>query len=82
MVSREDKAFNKLADTFSDDRLNVVQLGYLTSTGLTKGAIERLRGWLHWHDHISENVHIRDDGGMEFIDGEYLECIKRNNQRN
>lgn len=75
--TREEKAYKKIADTFSDDRLNVVQLGYHTSTGLTKGALERLRGWLHWHDHISERARINDEGGMEFIDGEYLEYIKR-----
>lgn len=74
--SREEKAANKIADIFADERLNVVQLGYDTSLTFTPNIINKIKGWLHWHDKIAESVHLRDDGGMDFIDGEYLEYIK------
>ena len=76
--SKEEKAYNKIADIFADERLNVVQLGYLTALGFTPTMISRVKGWLHWHDTISESVDFNDDGGLSFIDGEYLEYIKRN----
>ena len=76
--SREESAYNKMADLFADERLNVVQLGYLSALGFTPNMISRVKGWLHWHDKVSESVSITDDGGMEFIDGEYLNYIKRN----
>ena len=76
--SREDKAYNKMSDLFADERLNVVQLGYLSAIGFTPTMISRVKGWLHWHDKISESIEIQDDGGMSFIDGEYLEYIRRN----
>lgn len=77
MVSREESGANKIADIFSDDRLNVVQLAYHTSLGFTPRTVEKIRGWLHWHDHISERIQVTNEGGTEFIDGEYLEYIKR-----
>jgi hypothetical protein len=77
MPSREEKAATKMADIFADDRLNVVQLGYHTGMEFTPNIINKLKGWLHWHDHISERVQLRDDGGMDYIDGEYLDYIKR-----
>lgn len=80
--SREDKAFNKMADIFADERLNVVQLGYLSSLGFTPTMISRVKGWLLWHDKVSESISINDDGGMSFIDGEYLEYIRRNETPN
>ena len=75
--SREEKAFDKMSDIFADERLNVVQLGYLSALGFTPNMISKVKGWLHWHDHIGERVEVRDDGGMEYIDGEYLQYIKR-----
>jgi hypothetical protein len=75
--SREEKAANKIADIFADERLNVVQLGYHTGLILTPSIMNRLRGWLIWHDQVAESVHLRDDGGTDFIDGEYLKYIKR-----
>lgn len=77
MPSREESASKKMADIFADERLNVVQLGYHTSLEWTPKMVERLLGWLHWHNQISESVEIRNDGGTDFIDGEYLEYIKR-----
>jgi hypothetical protein len=76
--SREEKTYNKMSDLFADERLNVVQLGYLSALGFTPTMMSRIKGWIHWHDQISESVHIRDDGSMSFIDGEYLEYIRRN----
>lgn len=78
MVSREESGAKKIADIFADERLNVVQLGYHTSLGFTPTIMEKIRGWIHWHDNISESIEVRNDGGMDFIDGEYLEYIKRN----
>lgn len=77
MPSREERGADKIADVFADERLNVVQLGYHTSLGFTPHIMEKIRGWLHWHDHISERIGVTDDGGQEFIDGEYLDYIKR-----
>lgn len=76
-MSREESAAKKLADIFADERLNVVQLAYHTYTHFTPKMFERLLGFVHWHRTVNENVQIRDDGGMDFIDGEYLEYIKR-----
>ena len=76
-MSREEAAAKKLADIFADERLNVIQLAYHTNVGFTHTMFERLLGFVHWHKHINENVQIRDDGGMDFIDGDYLEHIKR-----
>jgi len=76
--SREEKAYSKMADIFADERLNVVQLGYLSALGFTPTMISKVKGWLHWHDQISETVELKDDGGMAFIDGEYLEYIRIN----
>lgn len=81
MVSREEKGANKIADIFADDRLNVVQLAYYTSLGFTPNIVEKIRGWLHWHDHISERIEVRNDGGVDYIDGEYLDYIKKQNNR-
>lgn len=67
-----------MADIFADERLNVVQLGYLSALGFTPTMISKVKGWLHWHDQISETVELKDDGGMAFIDGEYLEYIRIN----
>lgn len=78
MASREESAAKKIADIFADERLNVVQLAYYTSLTFTPNMFERLLGWLHWHKDISEKVEIRDDGGMNFIEGDYLDYIKRN----
>ena len=77
MASREESAAKKMGDIFADERLNVVQLGYLTSMYWTPGMMNRFMGWLHWHNDIAEKVNLRDDGGMDYIDGEYLEYIKR-----
>jgi hypothetical protein len=79
--TRDERAANKLGDVFSDERLNVVQLGHLTATTFTPSMANRLLGWLHWHNHIAERVELRDDGGVGYIDGEYLEYIKRQNKR-
>jgi hypothetical protein len=76
-MSREEKAANKLADIFADERLNVVQLAYHTNATFTQTMFERLLGFIHWHKHINEMVQIRDDGGTDFIDGDYLNYIKR-----
>lgn len=75
--SREEKAANKIADIFADERLNVVQLAYHTGMLMTPNMANRLKGWLHWHEQVGESVQLRDDGGMDFIDGEYLKYIKR-----
>lgn len=74
---REEKAANKIADIFADERLNVVQLGYHSSLTFTPNIIEKIKGWLHWHEQVSESIDVRDDGGMDYIDGEYLKYIKR-----
>lgn len=69
-----------MGDIFSDERLNVVQLGYLTALSWTPSMVERMKGWILWHDKMSENVGFNDEGGMYFVDGEYLEYIKRINK--
>lgn len=77
MPSREESAAKKLADIFADERLNVVQLAYYTSFTFTPKMFERLLGWLHWHRDISEKINVRDDGGIEYIQGEYLDYIRK-----
>lgn len=74
----EERAFKKIADIFADERLNVVQLGYFSATGFTPSMIERVKGWLHWHDQIADSIELRDDGGYSYLDGEYLKYIDRN----
>lgn len=76
-MANEDSAAKKLADIFADERLNVIQLAYHTHNYFTPTMFERLLGFIHWHRQVGENVHIRDDGGIDFIDGEYLNYIKR-----
>lgn len=73
--SREEKASEKLGDIFADERLNVVQLGYCTVLSFTPAMIERLKGWIQWHDKIADSINIRDDGGIEYLDSEYLKYI-------
>lgn len=75
-MSKEESAANRLADIFADERLNVVQLAYHTNNKFTPRMFERLLGFIHWHKTVSENVQVRDDGGRDFIDGEYLQYIK------
>lgn len=74
---REERAANRIADIFADERLNVVQLGYHSSLTFTPNLIEKIKGWLHWHEQVSESIEVRDDGGMNYIDGDYLQYIKR-----
>lgn len=76
-MSKEESAAKKLADIFADERLNVVQLAYHTHAHFTPNMFERLLGFIHWHKTVNDNVKVRDDGGIDFIDGEYLEYIKR-----
>ena len=78
MASREERAAEKMGDIFADERLNVVQLGYLTSMYWTQGMMDRFMGWFHWHNEIAKSVNLRDDGGVDFIQGDYLEFIRRN----
>lgn len=75
--SREESGAKKIADVFADERLNVVQLGYHSSLTFTPNIIEKIKGWIHWHEQISESIEVRDDGGMNYIDGDYLQYIKR-----
>lgn len=77
MSSREESAAKKLADIFADERLNVVQLAYHTSFLFTASMWERLLGFVHWHREVSENIIQRDDGGFDYIHGEYLKYIKK-----
>ena len=77
MATREEKASDKLGDIFADERINVVQLGNLTATSFTPSMMNRFLGWLHWHNHIAERVNLRDDGGREYIDGEYIELLRK-----
>lgn len=76
-MSREAAAAKKLADIFADERLNIVQLAYHTHSQFTHGMFERLLGYIHWHKTVNDNVQVRDDGGTDFIDGDYLNYIKR-----
>jgi hypothetical protein len=80
VASREDKAANKMGDIFADSRLNVVQLAYLTSLTWTPDMFNRFMGWLHWHNDLAEKVQLRSDGGIDYIDGEYLDYIKKANR--
>lgn len=75
--SREESSAKKIADIFADERLNVVQLGYHSSLTFTPNIIEKIKGWIHWHEQVSENIEVRDDGGINYIDGDYLQYIKR-----
>jgi hypothetical protein len=44
----------KIADIFSDERTNVIDLATQTANLLTPNAEERVHRWLKWHNHLMQ----------------------------
>lgn len=44
----------KIADIFSDERTNVIDLATQTANLLTPTAEDRVHRWLKWHNHLMQ----------------------------
>ena len=67
MMDREQRAAQRLADIFSDERLNPIQMAHHTFELLPFGAEQRLVEWLEWHDRIASNGYSDEQLEFDFV---------------